>query len=331
MLVTKIFDTQINLTNINDIYSKNLDDLLLDILKEKYDSTCYKSCFVKTVDKIINRSIPTIDKRSLTAYVNIYISFECTVLYYEYLDVLLDNEVINMSYNKVNCMSENKYILINNKNKILDSININQKIPILVGKCSYKIYKNVISINAFPFIPILENKNNVYYKIEELTDDEKNILNTTIMVDINEEHKLRDILLKDKKNKLSYFTKLLYPFKEELYKKKTTYINNFDLLDLDTVGVVSLLNEMPLENHNISLINQTIYNKENKNKDDKSILEKGDINNPFVENSLTIYQIYLNKYYKYIKLIRELSESYSDDKYFTDNKNIFEIYNENKF
>jgi len=327
MIFEKVFETQINLTNIFDIYSTNLDELLLNKLKEKYENNCYKSSFILTINKIINRSIPTINKRSLTAYTNIFIMFEASILHYDYLDVILDNLVIDTSNSRIVCKSKNKSILINNKNNILDSIKVNQLIPIIVGKCSYTLYKNTISINSYPFIPILENKNNIFYKIDKLTSSEISILNSTIIIDINNEIELMNKILKIKNNRWEYFSKLLYPFKEQLNKNKLSYINHNNLLDLDSYGIVSLLNEQNLVDHNISIVNYEKYSKEIKK--DNSIYS-GSITNPLIENALVVYQIYLTKYYKYMKLIRELSLSYYESDKFNEHKNIFEIYEKNK-
>jgi hypothetical protein len=331
MLNTQTFETQINLTNINDIYDNNLDDLLLNQLKNKYENNCYKSSFIVTVDKIINRSLPTVNKRSLTAYVNIFMIFEATVLHFDYLDVIVNNDVVDISNSRVICKSENKAILINNKSKILDSIKVNQNIPIIVGKCSYSMYKNVISINCYPFIPsfIVENKNNIYYKIEQLSKNDKDLLNSTIINNINSEIELKNTLLKVKNNRWEYFSNLLYPYKKKFTNEKIQYISNVDLLNLNSEGIVSLLNEQPLTAHNISIIDYEKYNKNKKTNND-SIVSNGSIDNPIVENSLVVYQIYLTKYYKNLKLIRELSETYYDDKIFDDNKNVFDIYENNK-
>jgi hypothetical protein len=328
MIIDKIFETQINLTDINDIFNNNLDELLVNKLNNQYVNKCYKSSYILSINKIINRSIPTINKRSLAAYINIYIVFEASVLHYDFLDIILDNEVIDTSNSRIICKSENKSILINNKNKILDSIKVNQLIPIIVGKCSYTLYKNTISINSYPFIPILENKNNIYYIIDQLTNDDIELLNSTIILDINNEIKLKNDILKVKNNKWEYFNKLLYPYKELKYNKNIPYIEDNDLLKLNSYGIVSLLNEQPLIEHNISVVNYDKYKKNNKNGVNNEY--NGSIDNPISENALVIYQIYLIKFYKHLKLLRELTESYQDEDKFNTNQNVFDIYEKNK-
>lgn len=313
MIFNKTFETQINLTDINDIFSINADDLILNKLKTKYENKCYNSSFILNVNRIINRSELIFNKRSLNAYINVNVIFEAQVLHYEYLDIICDNNVIDTTNKKIICKSEHKSIIINNKSGKLNNVNVNQHIPIIVGKCSYSLFKNVISINSYPFVPILENKTNIYYKIEKLNKEEIEILNTTIIPLIENETNLINKMKKDKDNKILFFTKLLYPFKKELYKNKISNGISEDLLSLKSEGVISLLNESNLIDHNIHVF--TKY-------DDINVKD---------ESALIVYQIYLNKYYKYLKAIRELSESYSDNDKFKEHKNIFDIYEENKF
>ena len=308
MIFNKIFETKVVLDDINDIFNPDIDNIILNILKTKYTNSCFKSCFIIKVNHMVNRSLLNTISRNLDAHVNVDVMFEAEVLCYEKFELLLDNEIVDTSNDKILANGNDRYIMINNKTQIMNNFIKGQKIPIFVGKCSYPLYKKVIEINAYPFIPILENEQNIYYNIEKLTEDEKEKLQPLID-NINTE-------LKTTTNKEShkFFEDLLYPFSSPLYKKLDTSISHYKLIELDTFGVVSQLNENKLNDGLISNIDT--------NKSEVDIKE---------EKAVVVYTIYLSKYFKYLKMINDLANYYNTKKLIEENKNIFDLYTEKKY
>jgi hypothetical protein len=261
-----------------------------------------------------------INKRSLTCETSMDVKFSAKVVLYEYLEIINNNVIENITKSRIECRTSNSknddnstlvhntVSYINISNQDMSSLKIGQIIPIRVGKATYQPMQSTISVNAFPFIPIGDD--DTYYKIDELNDDEKALLNSTIMVDIVEvQEQLRTV----SKDRLKFFKSLLYPYKKN-DKKSTSNTDSgrtvLDLLSLTANGILCQSYRSDLFDH------QLIVEQTNEN--------------PIPESALTVYKIYLNNYLKYIKNILEMCIIYKDDEIFDDHQNVFDIYNKFK-
>ena len=52
MIITKILETSLDLSKSEDIYSLNIEDVILKHLRLKYVNKCFKSCYVLDVTYI---------------------------------------------------------------------------------------------------------------------------------------------------------------------------------------------------------------------------------------------------------------------------------------
>ena len=316
MIYIKNFEKLITINDVNIIYSINIDQILLNKLKDTFENKCYKSCFILSVDNIIKRSNLNCNNKDLNASVNISIMFQATILQYDIYDIINNVKIITITDDKIICQTNNASILIKS-DKNLNTLKVNQIISIRVGKCSYTTGESKISITAFPFIPIIEN--DIYYILNELTNEQKHILqNSYIIQKINEEEDIKNNILKNKKNKWNYFCNLLYIYKNT--KKLNKNIKEIDLFNFNLKGtnIISLLNYQNISNKKLGLlINNNINNNQSYFGSDI---------NPISENSLTIYNILLTKYYKHLKCINELSNIYSNSDVFDNHLNVFDIY-----
>ena len=315
MIFQKIFEKIVTLKDVNIIYSIDIDNILLNKIKDTFEKKCYKSCYILLVNKIIRRSNLNFNNKDLNASVNISIMFEATILKYDIYDIINNVKIITITDDKIICQSDSSSILIKS-DKNLDSFKMNQIISVRVGKCSYTTGESKISITAFPFIPIIEE--DIFYKIKELTKNEKEELNNSyIMNIINEEENIKKDILKKLKNKWNYFNNLLYPYKTN--KKLNKNIKEIDIFNFDLIGIniISLSSHQNISNQKIYLINSDIKSNQKK---------FGSEEFPIEEKSLSIYIILLTKYYKHIKCINELSNLYSDTETFDNHINIFDLY-----
>lgn len=318
MIIDKSFEVVINLTNINDIFSNSLDLVVFNKIKDTYEKRCFKSCFILKINNIVERGMLNINKRSLTCETSMDVKFSAKVVLYEYLEIINNNVIENITKSRIECrtsnskndettsLTHNTVSYINISNQDMSSLKIGQIIPIRVGKATYQPMQSTISVNAFPFIPIGDD--DTYYKIDELNDDEKALLNSTIMVDIVE---VKEQLRTVSKDRLKFFKSLLYPYKKNTDSSKSVLRSTvIDLLSLTANGIICQSYRSDLFDH------QLIIDKTNEN--------------PIPESALTIYKIYLNNYLKYIKNILEMCIIYKDDEIFDDHQNVFDIYNKFK-
>lgn len=297
MIIEKTFEVVINLIDINDIFSNDIDSVLLNKIKHIYENKCFKSCFITNINGIIERGMLNINKRSLTCETSIDVKFSANVIIYEYLEVINNNVIDNITKSRLECRSGNIVSYINIANQDMSTLSVGQIIPIRVGKATYQPLQSTISVNAFPFIPTTNYE--TYYLINELDENDKELLTSTIIVDINNiDEQLRMV----SKDRLKFFKSLLHPYKTILDQKN----NIKDLLNLDISGIVCLSDKMDLYNHQI--INVSEYE------------------NPISESGITIYKIYLNTYLKYIRTILDMCITYKDDEVFESHQNVFQIY-----
>ena len=57
MIITKVFDIIFNIDNINDLFNKDINQTILNLVKQKYNGKCFLGVYIMDVIKIINRSL----------------------------------------------------------------------------------------------------------------------------------------------------------------------------------------------------------------------------------------------------------------------------------
>ena len=56
MIITKVFDIIFNINNINDLFNKDINQTILNLLKKKYNGKCFLGVYIIDVIKIINHT-----------------------------------------------------------------------------------------------------------------------------------------------------------------------------------------------------------------------------------------------------------------------------------
>lgn len=324
MIYTRIFQKNITLTNVQEIYQVDINTILMNKLKNDFENKCYKSSFILSINKIINRSDINFNNKDLNASANVSIMFEANILQYDKYDIINNVKITAITEQKIICQTKHASIFIQYEDRLSDYKD-GQIISIRVGVCKYYLGENKISINAFPFVPLKDEIEEIYYNINSLTDDDVDNLNKLdIMTNIQQVEDEMNIIKKDKNNKWNYFDDLLYPFK--LTKKINKNIKEVEITDFTKIKkednyIISLLPYQYISSKKFAIINNS---KSNQKK-------FGDENYPIEDNAITILEIFLIKYYKHIKTVNELSIIYKDNDTFKLHENIFNIYKSNKF
>lgn len=305
MQITKIFDIILNIDNINIIFSNNIESQILNLIEQKYLNKCYLESYIIKINKILNRSLIESNQNNLNCDFIVYIQFEAECIIYSQNEVILNMEIHENINN--NIIAKNNYIVAMIKNnKDISFLKKGSKIPIIVGKAKFTTGSNKITINSYPFIPII-NQSVIYYKINKITDDEKNQLNDSIIIYINIEEERKKKILEIKNNNWNYFNNLLYPYKnnksdENIKKDKTIELLSYNYED----SIIYFNQEINLSEKLISI-----------NNDAKNYLEDSSFN--------ILYNLF-KKYYLYLKLVNDLSEEYNSKELIDKNMNLFELY-----
>ena len=169
MIYTRVFKKNITLTDVQEIYKVDINELLLKKLQNDFENKCYKSCYILSVNKIINRSDINFNNKDLNASANVSIKFEASILQYAKYDIINNIKITAITEQRIICQSKNASIFINNEDR-LKNYKDGQIISIKVGICKYYLGEDKISINAFPnplFPPVI---NNPFFKFFDLLD-----------------------------------------------------------------------------------------------------------------------------------------------------------------
>jgi hypothetical protein len=318
MYYTEIFDLVITLTDINELYSipKNsenrkteIDDYILNKIKNKYDGRCLNDYFIKNINKILYRSpLKCNGLRLDKSEYNIDLQVEADILLLQKGDIVTNSIIVQILMNKyIICKRDNilSYIEYNND---LNFLNKGDIIPIIVSHSEYSLYQSEIAVKALPFIPIIPVTK--YYKTNNIDNDSMIFLNKLI-------EKIKNILdFKDELKQWDYFEKLLYPYKIVDNNKANNLI---EIIEKNKNKEIDLSNRIIFQNIKN---NYSIDFYDNK-KENKEIY-------PIIEDAKNIFVIFLNDYFRHLLTIKELSEIYDTDDKIKKNKKIFDFYTERK-
>jgi len=318
MKITKIFDITLNIDNINDIFTKDINQKLLSLIKKKYQYKCYLSSYVLKINKIINRSLLEFNQNDLNCSFNISIQFEAECLVFNKNEVILNMKIQEIVNNnlilKNTTTSEINEIIIAliKNNQDLSIFSKDDIIPIIVGKVKYSLGSDKITINAYPFIPIVSNI--IYYQVTSLNKQQLELLQETILPYIEYEEQIKKDLLKTKNNTWDYFKNLVYPYTNTDNKKSKP----------------NMINLMEVINNSDKYNNKIIAFDEQYDISNCELCIYDDHNSYVKINSYMSFYELCKKYYLYLKLINDLSINYNSEKEIKSNTKIFDIYNKYK-
>ena len=300
MLVKKIINISIDLFKPEEIYSSNINQLLINKINEKYVGRCYLSILIIEVNRIIQRSDIIMAFNQLNGAASVDVKFEVTGVILVPDVEILHNCRITEIYDK-KMIAEHKYADIqiqSNINSISQMLSIGSKIPVVVRKCQYSINKKTISVIAVPYFP--QKTPSVIYKITKgLVDnqiEQLNELNNMIL----EEEKNHKMLAEKYSKTYDFFIKFLYPFKEVKDVKliyPTFVPSEFNLKNIPESGFITYPSEDNRHNKRFFI-----------GKDFKEIKNCTVVD---VELFGALYDIY-NKYYMYLQCLSGFVETYSD-------------------
>lgn len=298
-------ETNIAIGEMEIIYSKDYDNIILNKGKEIYEKKCYKNQYIYSIDSIVKRSLCKLIKRNADGFIRFDIIYNITIIKPNIGDIIcnvtVDNIINNNDQNILHCNNDHILAFLDNTNKL--DITIDQVIPIIVGGIEFNIFKPKILINSYPFIPILTD--NKWYKVHKMSELDIKYLTDNILTTVTIIENKRDEILKIKNNRWNYFDNLLYKYKKDKVNTKL-----IDLLDFQELGFIKLDDTLHLSNKKI------LYSKS----------EEEYLN----DNMINIYEMYLMNYIKYIDTVNQLSTCYHEEDIFNKHQNIFKIYSDNK-
>lgn len=233
MFIRKVIQDTIVIKDANE-QLMDQKTIVMDILKQRFENTCYNSCLIKEVTKIIRMGhLIFINSRQKP-------DAKCDVQFEVRAIQLKKNQIIHECVIKkkaedgtIICKNDIVAIVIKD-NKLLQGVREGDTIITRNKFSGYKITRQEtsgrkinrakISVHGFPFIPIFNNKGIIFEVSPFSSRFLKNLLN-----ELKEASKCK------KHKNYKYFKSMLYPCKPKtkmLYEKK---FNTFDKTPIDKV------------------------------------------------------------------------------------------------
>lgn len=225
MLIKKNLETSLDLTDPNEIYRVDLDDLIKKKLMVRYVGRCYQSCYVTEVTKIIRRSsIRLVDNR-IDGGATVDVLFEIQGIILVKGELLHGCKIAEIQQQTIT--AENKYAAIKlqkgQSGSIFGILKVGQIIPIVVSKVRYSPNAETMSVIGTPFYPSVSK--DIYCEItDELTIEQSEQI-ASIMEQITAEEAKHKTLAGEKSYEF---------FRDLMYNWKTT--QKFEVSPLFTSG-----------------------------------------------------------------------------------------------
>lgn len=250
MLIKKILETYLDITDPNDIYSSDKDAMLIDKLTEKFVGVCYNSCYILKINKIIRRSYMYI-KDTLDGDSSISIKFEVDAIIYNSGEILNGCKIIKKEPNGI-VHAKSQYAGV--QLSIQSNMSIFKEgdvIPVIIKRVRYNVNQSAISISALPFMPL--EYTHVYNKLTGELDKQQHAQLKTLVTQIQQ--------LKQNFDNLKAGDKKIYKFFNDLLSSsgKNTIPKSATRLDVTTILGMDSYNDIILYKPNLPYDDITIY------------------------------------------------------------------------
>ena len=150
MNVVTELETIINLSAAEQF--ENIDQIILDKLRSRYEGKCEQNILVKKIVGIIKRSCIRLSKNQLNGSSELSVRFQVEAIVYYPDDILTGCEVlyIDTNSNTIGCKHTHAIITVKGARKLV-GIEVGNKLTLKVNAVSYLRGKSQIVIQATPF------------------------------------------------------------------------------------------------------------------------------------------------------------------------------------
>jgi hypothetical protein len=230
MIIKKILETYLDITDPNDIFSPNRDNMIMEKLTAKFVGVCYMSCFVVKINKVIRRSYIYM-KDTLDGDVHTNVMFEVDAIVYQKNEIINGCKIIKKEPNGIiHGKSDHAGIQLS----IQPNMSIFKEgdiVPVIVKRVRYNVNQTAASVLAVPFIPMPFEP--VFYNIvgslskQQITD-----LKSLLSQIKTEEENIKKMNVNDKKI-YTFFVDLISPSKTT--KDNTKLFKNSKKIDINNI------------------------------------------------------------------------------------------------
>lgn len=313
--IKKYIDYKLQITHPNVLYNGDIEGIVMDMLKQKFEGKCYMSCLIIKIDKIIQISNLLCYNHSQDGSITCNVNFKVKAIVIKEFDILFNCKVERIDKNGIIICSHKNAAMSMNPNKQLQTIKEGQIIVTRAQAIKYNIFKPSISIRALPFIPVVKKDKmfKVKFSKSNTVEDMLKILKEKMI--INHDMEVND-----------FFVELLYPFKEKRQMKKYEVKSLFDINKLKGTVIISQPDWLPKEEptfitHKETRLNNVVNSEQLMTSDGTMVLE---------ESFETIACYMIQTYIEYLDTIKNLCSNYKTMEDVKKNNNLWDIYRNNR-
>jgi hypothetical protein len=324
MIITKTIQTKVHIDDSTILYSTDIDAVIMDNLKQRFEGFCYMSCLILEILEIQLKSnfIFSRQRQDGSATCNVRVKVRGIVIKkYELLHDCIVKKVDKDGH--IICSNKHSAVYIRTS-EALQTIKEGQTIVALAGIVKYKMFKPDISINALPFIPITDSSSSVIYTV--VVDNTTGIVQKILDM-LNEEIK-KNADLDDEV--YAFFTDLLYPYKsKKKYTSSKLKTKTFSSIVGSSNGTTMTLSRpdwVPRDTP-IILVHGVV---ESENILGTKELQETSTGIVITETYDSVVGYLIHKYLEHILAIRQLCLSYNTMDLVNNNSNIWEIYRKHR-
>lgn len=318
MIIIKTIQTKVHLDDSVLLYSGDIDSVIMDNLKQRFEGYCFMSCLILEILEIQQRSnfIFSRQRQDGSASCNVRVKVKGIVI--KKHEMLHDCVVKKIDKDgHIICKNEHSAIYIR-ASKALQTIKQDQTIVALAGLVRYKIFKPSISVNALPFIPINDSTEVIYnVVVENKTGVVKKILKR--LEDEIDENKLLP------EDVYTFFIDLIYPYQS---KKRFTSSKSLTMTFQSIVNAegkkltISQPDWLPRDKPMV-IVQKNVKSEDVLGTEDLQATKDGII---ITESYEGVVGHMIHKYMEHIITIRKLCKSYNTMDLVNKNSNLWDIY-----
>lgn len=150
MLLEKRENCVLTVDDFSVIRSKNTEEVVLNILKDKFEGICYKKAFIHEVTKILKLSDFEFNQNDISnCSFNIEVLFVCRCEYFVSDEPVLDMKILSMKNNSITLGSDNKIAVVKEfKSEEVKPFSVGDILPVKSMRCIYEPGSNKIKMGC---------------------------------------------------------------------------------------------------------------------------------------------------------------------------------------
>lgn len=207
MIIVKEIQTRVTFVDPTLLYSGDIETVIMDLLRQRFEGVCYMSCLILEITAITRRGNILFSQQSQDA------SATCSVAFRVRGMVIKKFEMVHRCVVKkidkdghIICKNAHASVFIR-ASSALQSIKEGQTIVALAGGVQYSAFKSEISVNALPFVPIINQNDGTLFTLVARPLQEAPLVKA-MLEKMADEKKSIDSVAADVRD---FFTDLVYP------------------------------------------------------------------------------------------------------------------------